>query len=448
MVIIELSGGGDALKKEEEYVRGIDNYNTLVRLTSSVYGYLQESRHEYFKTKEKQRAKIFGKNFLGLCRKQEEYTKQIDSYLLGLRHVADYDWTKIKHLKRVAHKYRLKDIERDINGIRKTFERKYAPVCREVQNLIDKKEMRKLGARVKMSIDPKQEANFKYVPTKRFRSYSSRQGKKFKEYIFDNGIYTESIWQDPVTKKYYSHRTKEDEKFVRDQFNLDSLARKRSELSKIGLHVFNLNDLKSRIKETEGLKDFYLDSDVRFIDSRYFRSYAEANKLYEKFNKLTGDFGLRVSLLKDIEERLREGAELYEPNPADKIREKREKLEKKQRKIVDNFIKKNSKKIQKVNELIDRDLKAYGDVSLAILHFDRATERAKERREDPEIRYAVRAKQQEEKEAKARWEAKKAEEAARKAREQREEKRRKKPSSLNKNSNNKARKPKEEERVM
>ena len=440
MVIIELSGG-DALKKEEEYVKGIDNYWTIDKLASNVPGYLKKCKQDWFHTKKEERAKKFGWNFLGLCQKQEKYTQEIKRCLRELRPAAEYDWSKIKHLKYVARKYKLKDIERDINGIRKTFERKYAPVCREVQNLIDKKEMRKLGARVKMSIDPKQEANFKYVPTKRFRSYSSRQGKKFKEYIFDNGIYGTDLWDDPVTKKYYSHQTKEDEKFVRDQLNLEDLVMtNHSELRKIAWFVMKVNDLKSKIKNTENLKDFYSDSAIRVIDTGYNRSYAEANKLYEKFNKLTGDFGLRVSLLKDIEERLREGAELYEPNPADEIKEKREKLEKKQRKIVANFIKKNSKKIQKVNELIGRDMNANGNVIFAIDNFDRATEEAKARMKDPKTNLEVFAKRREIEQRKAM----RAKEEAMKTRAQRKEEQRKKPSSPN--PNNKARKPKEEER--
>ena len=214
-----------------------------------------------------------------------------------------------------------------------------------------------------------------------------------------------------------------------------------SELRKIAWFVMKVNDLKSKIKNTENLEDFYSDSAIRVIDTGYNRSYAEANKLYEKFNKLTGDFGLRVSLLKDIEERLREGAELYEPNPADEIKEKREKLEKKQRKIVANFIKKNSKKIQKVNELIGRDMNANGNVIFAIDNFDRATEEAKARMKDPKTNLEVFAKRREIEQRKAM----RAKEEAMKTRAQRKEEQRKKLSSPNKNSNNKE-KPKEEER--
>ena len=440
MVIIELSGG-DALKKEEEYVKGIDNYWTIDKLASNVPGYLKKCKQDWFHTKKEERAKKFGWNFLGLCQKQEKYTQEIKRCLRELRPAAEYDWSKIKHLKYVARKYKLKDIERDINGIRKTFERKYAPVCRKVQSLIDKKEMKKLKLYVDMRVATGQGFESKFISLKWFRSYSSRQGKKFKEYIFNNGIYGAALWDDPVTKKYYSHQTKEDEKFVRDQLNLEDLVMtNHSELRKIAWFVMKVNDLKSKIKNTENLEDFYSDSAIRVIDTGYNRSYAEANKLYEKFNKLTGDFGLRVSLLKDIEERLREGAELYEPNPADEIKEKREKLEKKQRKIVANFIKKNSKKIQKVNELIGRDMNANGNVIFAIDNFDRATEEAKARMKDPKTNLEVFAKRREIEQRKAM----RAKEEAMKTRAQRKEEQRKKPSSPN--PNNKARKPKEEER--
>ena len=443
MVIIELSGGGDALKREEEYVRGIDNYWTIDKLASNVPGYLKKCKQDWFHTKKEERAKKFGWNFLGLCQKQEKYTQEIKRCLRELRPAAEYDWSKIKHLKYVARKYKLKDIERDINGIRKTFERKYAPVCRKVQSLIDKKEMKKLKLYVDMRVATGQGFESKFISLKWFRSYSSRQGKKFKEYIFNNGIYGAALWDDPVTKKYYSHQTKEDEKFVRDQLNLEDLVMtNHSELRKIAWFVMKVNDLKSKIKNTENLEDFYSDSAIRVIDTGYNRSYAEANKLYEKFNKLTGDFGLRVSLLKDIEERLREGAELYEPNPADEIKEKREKLEKKQRKIVANFIKKNSKKIQKVNELIGRDMNANGNVIFAIDNFDRATEEAKARMKDPKTNLEVFAKRREIEQRKAM----RAKEEAMKTRAQRKEEQRKKASSPN--PNNKARKPKEEERVM
>ena len=443
MVIIELSGG-DALKKEEEYVKGIDNYWTIDKLASNVPGYLKKCKQDWFHTKKEERAKKFGWNFLGLCQKQEKYTQEIKRCLRELRPAAEYDWSKIKHLKYVARKYKLKDIERDINGIRKTFERKYAPVCRKVQSLIDKKEMKKLKLYVDMRVATGQGFESKFISLKWFRSYSSRQGKKFKEYIFNNGIYGAALWDDPVTKKYYSHQTKEDEKFVRDQLNLEDLVMtNHSELRKIAWFVMKVNDLKSKIKNTENLKDFYSDSAIRVIDTGYNRSYAEANKLYEKFNKLTGDFGLRVSLLKDIEERLREGAELYEPNPADEIKEKREKLEKKQRKMVANFIKKNSKKIQKVNELIGRDMNANGNVIFAIDNFDRATEEAKARMKDPKTNLEVFAKRREIEQRKAM----RAKEEAMKTRAQRKEEQRKKPSSPNKNSNNKE-KPKEKERVM
>lgn len=433
------------MKREEEDVRGIDNYWTIDKLASNVPGYLKKCKQDWFHTKKEERAKKFGWNFLGLCKKQEKYTQEIKRCLRELRPAAEYDWSKIKHLKYVARKYKLKDIERDINGIRKTFERKYAPVCRKVQSLIDKKEMKKLKLYVDMRVATGQGFESKFISLKWFRSYSSRQGKKFKEYIFNNGIYGAALWDDPVTKKYYSHQTKEDEKFVRDQLNLEDLVMtNHSELRKIAWFVMKVNDLKSKIKNTENLKDFYSDSAIRVIDTGYNRSYAEANKLYEKFNKLTGDFGLRVSLLKDIEERLREGAELYEPNPADEIKEKREKLEKKQRKIVANFIKKNSKKIQKVNELIGKDMNANGNVIFAIDNFDRATEEAKARMKDPKAHLEVFAKRREIEQRKAM----RAKEEAMKTRAQRKEEQRKKPSSLNKNSNNKARKPKEEERVM
>ena len=429
------------MKKEEEYVKGIDNYWTIDKLASNVPGYLKKCKQDWFHTKKEERAKKFGWNFLGLCQKQEKYTQEIKRCLRELRPAAEYDWSKIKHLKYVARKYKLKDIERDINGIRKTFERKYAPVCRKVQSLIDKKEMKKLKLYVDMRVATGQGFESKFISLKWFRSYSSRQGKKFKEYIFNNGIYGAALWDDPVTKKYYSHQTKEDEKFVRDQLNLEDLVMtNHSELRKIAWFVMKVNDLKSKIKNTENLEDFYSDSAIRVIDTGYNRSYAEANKLYEKFNKLTGDFGLRVSLLKDIEERLREGAELYEPNPADEIKEKREKLEKKQRKIVANFIKKNSKKIQKVNELIGRDMNANGNVIFAIDNFDRATEEAKARMKDPKTNLEVFAKRREIEQRKAM----RAKEEAMKTRAQRKEEQRKKPSSPN--PNNKARKPKEEER--
>ena len=65
------------MKKEEEYVKGIDNYWTIDKLASDVPGYLKKCKQDWFHTDKKQRAKKFGWNFLGLCQKQEKYTKEI-----------------------------------------------------------------------------------------------------------------------------------------------------------------------------------------------------------------------------------------------------------------------------------------------------------------------------------------------------------------------------------
>ena len=104
------------------------------------------------------------------------------------------------------------------------------------------------------------------------------------------------------------------------------------------------------------------------------------------------------------------------------------------------LLKKNSKKIQKVNELIGRDMNANGNVIFAIDNFDRATEEAKARMKDPKTNLEVFAKRREIEQRKAM----RAKEEAMKTRAQRKEEQRKKPSSPN--PNNKARKPKEEER--
>ena len=427
------------MKREEEDVRGIDNFNTLDRLVSSVNGYLQDRRSDYLWTDEDERKEKFGKNFLGLSLKQEDYAEIMAYTLTKLRSAASYDWTELYELRYVARAMKFKDIEKDINGIRKTFERKIAPECRKMQSLIDKKEMWNLGLYVEMCMDPNQEPKPEYIPEKSFRSFNSKKGKTVKDYIFDNGIFNHDIFSNGPEKKYFSSNIEIDDKFVHDQFNLESMS-DCPELSDIALFVLDVNYLKSEIMTTKHLEDFYREWDVRYIDGKFNSVYNEANKLFMKYNKLTGDFGLKVSLLKDIEDSLRKGDVLYEPNPADKNREKKEKKKKKQRKMVANFIKKNSKKIQKVNELIGRDMNANGNVIFAIDNFDRATEEAKARMKDPKTNLEVFAKRREIEQRKAM----RAKEEAMKTRAQRKEEQRKKPSSPN--PNNKARKPKEEER--
>ena len=392
------------MKREEEGVRGIDNFNTLDRLVSSTYGYLQDRRSDYLWTDEDERKEKFGKNFLGLSLKQEDYAEIMAYTLTKLRSAANYDWTELYELRYVARAMKFKDIEKDINGIRKTFERKIAPECRKMQSLIDKKEMWNLGLYVEMCMDPNQEPKPEYIPEKSFRSFNSKKGKTVKDYIFDNGIFNHDIFSNGPEKKYFSSNIEIDDKFVHDHFNLESMS-DCPELSDIALFVLDVNYLKCEIMATKHLEDFYREWDVRYIDGKFNSVYNEANKLFMKYNKLTGDFGLKVSLLKDIEDSLRKGDVLYEPNPADEIKEKRERLEEKQRKMVDKFIKRNSKRIQKVNELIERNREEYGSVDHAISEFKSATDTAKSRMNNPKTYSEVMAEKRKEREEKERWEA-------------------------------------------